>query len=150
MAMFSRPSQSGRSEGGVRRGDPNSLTIIAVGATIVGDIASEGVVKIEGTVQGTVRAGTQLLVAPGAMIRGDVFATEVVAGGEIQGGVNAEQRVEIQAGATIHGDIRTQRIHIADGGRVNGQICMEPSEVERGSAVSSSEHASEVSKVSPH
>jgi len=136
-------------DGSVRRGDPNSLTIIAVGATIVGDIVSEGVVKIEGTVQGTVRAGTQLLVAPGAMIRGDVFATEVVAGGEIQGGVNADQRVEIQAGATIHGDIRTQRIHIADGGRVNGQISMEPGDGERGSAGSLNEHT-ETSKVTPH
>jgi cytoskeletal protein CcmA (bactofilin family) len=124
------------------------LTIIAVGATIVGDVASEGVVKIEGIVQGTVRAGTQLLVAPGAMIRGDVFATEVVAGGEIHGGVNADQRVEIQAGATIHGDIRTQRIHIADGGRVNGQISMEPSEVERGHAAGVGDRG-EPSKVSP-
>jgi cytoskeletal protein CcmA (bactofilin family) len=131
MAMFSRPTQTTRSDATPRRGDPNGLTIIAVGATIVGDIASEGVVKIEGTIQGTVRAGTQLLVAPGALIRGDVFAAEVVAGGEIHGGVNAEQRVEIQAGATIHGDIRTQRIHIADGGRVNGQISMEPGDGER-------------------
>jgi cytoskeletal protein CcmA (bactofilin family) len=128
MAMFSRPNPSGRPDLSARKGDPNSLTIIAVGATIVGDIASEGVVKIEGVVQGTVRAGTQLLVAPGAMIRGDVFAAEVVAGGEIHGGVNADQRVEIQAGAIIVGDIRTQRIHIADGGRVNGQISMEPNE----------------------
>jgi cytoskeletal protein CcmA (bactofilin family) len=148
MAIFSRPTQSGRSDSATRRGDPNSLTIIAVGATIVGDIASEGVVKIEGTVQGTVRAGTQLLVAPGALIRGDVFAAEVVAGGEIHGGVNAEQRVEIQAGATIHGDIRTQRIHIADGGRVNGQISMEPGDGERGLAPGMAERG-EASKISP-
>jgi cytoskeletal protein CcmA (bactofilin family) len=148
MAMFSRPTQSGRPDPAVRRGDPNSLTIIAVGATIVGDIASEGVVKIEGTVQGTVRAGTQLLVSPGALIRGDVFAAEVVAGGEIHGGVNAEQRVEIQAGATIHGDIRTQRIHIADGGRVNGQISMEVTSGERG-AIAGLADRGDSSKVQP-
>ncbi len=134
MSMFSRPAQPGRPDSVTRRGDSNSLTIIASGATIVGDVASDGVVKIEGTVQGSVRAGTQLLVAPGALIRGDVSAAEVVAGGEIQGGVNADQRVEIQAGATIHGDIRTPRIHIADGGRVNGQITMEPADGERGQA----------------
>ena len=148
MAMFSRPTQSGRADAAVRKGDPNSLTIIAVGATIVGDIASEGVVKIEGMVQGTVRAGSQLLVAPGAMIRGDVFAIEVVAGGEIHGGVNADQRVEIQAGAIIDGDIRTQRIHIADGGRVNGQITMEPGEGDRGHSVVVGERG-EASKVHP-
>ena len=148
MAMFSRPTQSGRVDAAVRKGDPNSLTIIAIGATIVGDIASEGVVKIEGVVQGTVRAGSQLLVAPGAMIRGDVFAIEVVAGGEIHGGVNADQRVEIQAGAIIDGDIRTQRIHIADGGRVNGQITMEPGEGDRGHSMVVREQG-EASKVQP-
>jgi cytoskeletal protein CcmA (bactofilin family) len=148
MAMFSRPTQSGRADAAVRKGDPNSLTIIAIGATIVGDIASEGVVKIEGVVQGTVRAGSQLLVAPGAMIRGDVFAIEVVAGGEIHGGVNADQRVEIQAGAIIDGDIRTQRIHIADGGRVNGQITMEPGEGDRGHSLMLGERG-ESSKVQP-
>jgi cytoskeletal protein CcmA (bactofilin family) len=125
MAIFSsRPSQGGRPDA-PRRSDPAGLTIIAAGTTIVGDVGSEGVVKVEGTVQGTVRAATQLLVAPGALIRGDVFAPEIVAGGEIHGSVHGEERVEIQAGALVDGDIQTQRLHIAEGGRVNGQISME-------------------------
>ena len=132
MAIFqSRPSQSGRPEGS-RRNEPAGLTIIAAGTTIVGDVGSEGVVKVEGTVQGTVRAAAQLLVAPGAMIRGDVYAPEIVAGGEIHGTVHADDRVEIQAGALVDGDIQTQRILIAEGGRVNGQISMEQVGPERG------------------
>lgn len=131
MAIFTRTTPGGRADGAPRRSEPAGLTIIAVGATLVGDIASEGVIKVEGVIEGSVRAGTQLLVAPGAVIRGDVFAHEIVAGGEIRGGVHADGRVEIQAGATIDGDIRTQRLHIADGGRVNGQITMETGSAER-------------------
>lgn len=141
MAIFSntRPSQTGVRSESVRRGDPAGLTIIAAGTTIVGDIDSEGVVKVEGQIQGTVRASTQLLVAPGALIRGDVFAPEIVAGGEIRGSVHADTRVEIQSGALIGGDITTQRILIAEGGRVNGQISMDPSgEREGRSSLSSS------------
>jgi cytoskeletal protein CcmA (bactofilin family) len=126
MAIFSsRTSQPGRPEGSGRRGEPAGLTIIAVGTTVVGDLVSEGVVKVEGVIEGTVRAGTQLLVAPGAVIRGDVQGAEIIAGGEIHGAVTAEERVEIQAGALVFGDIRAQRLHIADGGKVNGQITME-------------------------
>ncbi|HWA15097.1 MAG TPA: polymer-forming cytoskeletal protein, partial [Gemmatimonadales bacterium] len=88
-------------------------------------VDSEGVVKVEGQIDGTVRASTQLLVAPGATIRGDVYAPEIVAGGEIRGSVHADTRVEIQSGALIDGDITTQRILIAEGGRVNGQINMD-------------------------
>lgn len=126
MAIFtSRPPQPGRTDGPVRRSDGVGLTIIAVGTTVFGDLVSDGVVKIEGSIEGSVRAGTQILVAPGAVIRGDTHAAEIVAGGEIHGAVQGGERVEIQAGAVINGDIRTQRIQIADGGRVNGQITMD-------------------------
>lgn len=125
MAIFSRPQ-------GASRPEAAGLTIIAIGATVAGDVSSEGVVKVEGNVEGTVRAGGQLLVAAGALIRGDVYANEVIAGGEIHGTIHAGERVEIQAGALVEGDIRTTRLHIADGGRVNGQITMEPGSGERG------------------
>jgi cytoskeletal protein CcmA (bactofilin family) len=127
MAIFSRPAQPGRAgESTPRRTEGTGLTIIAQGTTIVGDIGSDAVVKVEGTIQGSVRAGSQLLVAHGAVIRGDLFAAEIVVGGEVHGSLHAEERVEIQAGALVNGDIRTQRIHAADGSRVNGQISMEP------------------------
>lgn len=142
MAIFS----SSRPEGAGRRAEPAGLTIIAIGTTVAGDVVSEGVVKVEGTVEGTVRAGHQLLIAPGAMIRGDVFATEVVAGGEIHGTIHAGERVEIQAGALVEGDIRSPRLQIADGGRVNGQISMEPEGGDRGQLLGQ-EHRGELSKV---
>ncbi len=127
MAIFSRPAQTPRpGEPVARRNEGTGLTIIAQGTTIVGDIGSDAVVKVEGTIQGSVRAGSQLLVAHGAVIRGDVFAVEIVVGGEVHGSLHAEERVEIQAGALVNGDIRTQRIHVADGSRMNGQISMEP------------------------
>ena len=130
MAIFSRPAQTGRpGESSTRRSEGTGLTIIAQGTTIVGDIGSDAVIKVEGTIQGSVRAGSQLLVAHGAVIRGDVFAAEIVIGGEVHGSLHAEERVEIQAGALVNGDIRTQRIHVADGSRVNGQISMEPTGV---------------------
>ncbi|MEP6571711.1 MAG: polymer-forming cytoskeletal protein [Gemmatimonadota bacterium] len=124
MSIFANPrgSPSGTDTG--RRGENAGLSIIASGTTIIGDIETDGVVKIEGRVQGTIRAGGQVLVAKGGVIQGDVFTREAVIGGEIQGSVHAEERVEIQSGAVVSGDILTLRILIADGGRVNGVITM--------------------------
>ncbi|MDH4130438.1 MAG: polymer-forming cytoskeletal protein [Gemmatimonadota bacterium] len=124
MSVFGKGS-SGRVEQQPRRGEGTGLTIIAVGTQITGDIVSDAVVKVEGVIEGTVRAGSQLLVAPGAVIHGDVFAREVLVGGMIDGLIEAGERVEIQAGAQVDGDITTQRIQIQDGGRVNGQISMQ-------------------------
>src|SRR6266508_788954 len=49
------------------------LSIIGTGMRVVGDVTAEGVVKIEGTVVGTVRAGRQVLVAKGGEVEGDVI-----------------------------------------------------------------------------
>jgi len=101
-----------------------ALTIVASGTRLVGDVESDGVVKIEGEVAGTIRAGRQVLVARGGVVRGDIVTSEAVLGGEVHGGVTATDRVEVQAGAAIHGDISTDRLIVQEGGEVNGLVKM--------------------------
>jgi len=124
MSVFGKGSPA-RADQAARRGEGTGLTIIAAGTQDTGDIVSDAVVKVEGVIEGTVRAASQLLVAPGALVHGDVYAREVLVGGEVDGLIQAEERVEIQTGAQVNGDITTQRIQIQDGGRVNGQISMQ-------------------------
>ncbi len=93
--------------------------------TVRGDLDANGVVKIEGTVEGNVRAAAQVLVAKGGSVQGDVDTTEAVVGGTVSGAIRARDRVEIQAGASVHGDITTRRIAVAEGGSLNGLIRMD-------------------------
>ncbi len=103
---------------------PGGLSIIAVGMTVRGDIDSNGVVKVEGAVDGHVSASNQVLVARGGVVQGDVAAREAIVGGRVQGAIHATERVEIQAGAAVEGDITTRRIAVAEGGRIDGTIRM--------------------------
>ena len=108
-------------------GGPESegaLSIIGAGMRVVGDITAEGVVKIEGTVVGTVRAGRQVLVAKGGEVEGDVVTREAIIGGEVRGTVVAGERVEIQASSVVHGDITSKRLLVHEGGEINGVIRM--------------------------
>lgn len=107
-----------------RKGDPTQLTIIAVGTSITGDITSEGIVKIEGRIEGSVRAASQVLIAKGGLVAGDIHTREAVVGGDVKGSVHAEERVEIQSTASVEGDIVTRKIQIAEGGRVIGALKM--------------------------
>ena len=108
---------------------------ILVGGTLVtmgwerihrskGELVTDGVVKIEGTVVGTVRAGQQVLVAKGGIVEGDIHTREAVLGGEVRGTILAHERVEVQATSVVHGDIGTQRIVVHEGGEVNGHVKM--------------------------
>ncbi|MBI2403718.1 MAG: polymer-forming cytoskeletal protein [Gemmatimonadetes bacterium] len=100
------------------------LSVIAPGMRVEGELVTDGVVKIEGTVVGTVRAGQQVLVAKGGIVEGDIHTREAVLGGEVRGAILAHERVEVQATSVVHGDIGTQRIVVHEGGEVNGHLRM--------------------------
>lgn len=125
MGLFSSSQDAGHTESTSRRVDPRGLSIIAAGTRISGDLETDGVVKIEGRIEGALRAGEQVLVAKGGVVQGDLLTREAIIGGEVYGTIRAEERVEVQPTATINGDIFTQRIVVLEGGRVNGVINME-------------------------
>jgi cytoskeletal protein CcmA (bactofilin family) len=100
------------------------LSVIAPGMRVEGELVTDGVVKIEGTVVGTVRAEQQVLVAKGGLVEGDIHTREAVLGGEVRGAILAHERVEVQATSVVHGDIGTQRIVVHEGGEVNGHVRM--------------------------
>src|SRR2546425_11322796 len=87
---------------------------------VVGDITAEGVVKIEGTVVGTVRAGRQVLVGKGGEVEGDVISREAIIGGEVRGSIRADERVESQSTSVVHGDIAAKRLLGQEGRESNG------------------------------
>jgi len=133
MAIFSSAPRETEQNQMRRRTDHTTLSIIAKDLTVVGDLTTDGVVKIEGTVKGTIRAGTQALIAPGAVVQGDLHTAEAVIGGRVEGNVHASDRVEVQATAQVQGDVLTRRIVVLEGGSVNGSIRM-GSSPEAGSA----------------
>lgn len=106
-------------------GKEPGLSVVAAGMRINGQLDTNGVVKVEGVVSGSVRAERQVLVAKGGMVEGDILTVEAVIGGEVRGAIYADERVEVQATSLINGDITTKRILLQEGGEVNGHLKME-------------------------
>jgi cytoskeletal protein CcmA (bactofilin family) len=126
MGIFTNPAkdEDGR-ELKRRRTDQIPFSIIASDMTVIGDLETEGVVRVEGRVKGTVRVGAQVLVAAGAVIEGDLHTQEAIIAGTVSGGINARERVELQATAMVAGDIHTPRISIVEGAKVTGEVKMD-------------------------
>ena len=106
-------------------GKEPGLSIVAAGMRITGELDTNGVVKVEGVVAGSVRAERQVLVAKGGVVEGDILTREAIIGGEVRGMIFADERVEVQTTSQIHGDITTKRILLQEGGEVNGHLKME-------------------------
>ena len=126
MGIFSNPARDEQgNELRRRKTDQIPFSIIASDMTVIGDLETEGVVRIEGRVKGTVRASAQVLVATGAVIEGDLHTQEAVIAGQVSGGIRASDRVELQGSAVVAGDIHTPRIAIVEGAKVTGEVKMD-------------------------
>ena len=81
-----------------------------------------GVLKIEGRVVGDVHSEKQILVSAGGIVEGDIYAPEVVVGGEVKGSISATQRTELHPASVVFGDITTVQLEVHEGGHVNGRL----------------------------
>jgi cytoskeletal protein CcmA (bactofilin family) len=102
------------------------LSIIGVGMHVEGDLTTEGTLRVEGSVRGTIRAGKSLILGKAGDVVGDIITEEAVIGGRVAGNIIAQGRLELQRTCTIEGEVRTSAEHLQleEGARFNGQIQM--------------------------
>lgn len=98
------------------------VSIIGPGMRVVGDCETEGTIRIEGMVEGTVRAGKAVVIGKDGAILGDLITQDAIVGGRVTGTVIAESRLELQATCLVEGEIRARRIKLDEGGRINGKV----------------------------
>lgn len=98
------------------------ISIIGPGMRVTGDCETEGTLRIEGTVEGMVRAGKAVVVGKDGVVQGDISTQDAVIGGRVTGTIVAESRLELQATCLVEGEIRARRLKLDEGGRVNGTV----------------------------
>ena len=118
-----------RRPSGQTRAPASGYSLLDSRLTVSGDIDTDGSVRIDGQLLGSVRRADTVVLGVGATMQGDVFAREVVVGGTLTGNVSATERVELQPTAIVTGDICTQLVLIQEGGVVNGRVEMRESVV---------------------
>jgi cytoskeletal protein CcmA (bactofilin family) len=98
------------------------ISIIGPGMRVIGDCETDGTLRIEGTVEGTVRAGKAVVVGKEGNVEGDIQTQDAIVGGKVNGKIVAESRLELQATCVVEGDIRARRIKLDEGGQINGSV----------------------------
>jgi cytoskeletal protein CcmA (bactofilin family) len=124
MAIFNKPAADRPASRLDTPGAESSMSVIGSGMRVVGDIESNGVIKVEGIVDGSVRGARQLLLGKGGTINGDIHAVDAILGGTVVGTVVASERVEIQGTSSVEGDIHTKSMVVFEGGMINGTVRM--------------------------
>jgi len=118
--MFSKASK-GSNSGSVAPTPPKKASapsFISTDMRLVGDVASDGEVQIDGTVNGDIRTKT-LLVGETANIKGEIVAETVRVHGEITGQIKATN-VTLAKTARMVGDILHENLAIEEGAYLEG------------------------------
>lgn len=98
------------------------ISIIGPGMRVVGDCETDGTLRIEGRVEGTVRAGKAVVVGKDGSVHGDLMTQDAIVGGRVNGKVVAESRLELQATCVVEGEIKARRLKLDEGGQINGTV----------------------------
>ena len=97
-------------------------TYIAASTKIVGTISGQGPYVFCGTIEGDCDINGPLTLAPGAVWRGTLKASDVIVAGTVEGDVIARQRVEISGTARVTGSLSGNSIAVAEGAVIEGDI----------------------------
>ncbi len=105
-------------------GPETVISIIAPGMTIVGDCETDGTVRVEGSVEGSISAGKAVVIGKGGVVTGDVKTQDAVISGRVSGTLVAASRLELQATCQIDGEVFTRRMQLEEGAVLNGKVHM--------------------------
>lgn len=98
------------------------ISIIGPGMRVVGDCETNGTVRIEGRIEGSVKTGKAVVVGKEGVVEGDILTQDAVISGTVLGTVTAESRLELQATARIEGEVRARRMQLEEGAQLSGDV----------------------------
>ncbi|MGC2074976.1 MAG: polymer-forming cytoskeletal protein [Xanthobacteraceae bacterium] len=123
MAFYDRIVASAQDE--IRRlsrdgnaSQPDGTSSISSGLSIIGKIIGDGALTIFGRVEGEVRA-SNVVIAEGAEMLGDVVAEEMTVSGHVKGTIHAN-RVKLNSTGVVEGDIFHRTLAIEENARFEG------------------------------
>jgi len=94
-------------------------TVIAKGLKIVGSVTAEGLVEVNGQIDGEVHC-TSLLISRGAHVSGTIAAERVVVDGRVEGPIQGGD-VTLKSQAHVIGDIHHRSLSIDSGAYFEGR-----------------------------
>jgi cytoskeletal protein CcmA (bactofilin family) len=104
-------------------GSRRDRTVIGDGLKIQGHVTAEGLVEVNGHIEGDLRC-TSLMVSPKAQIVGTIIAQRVVVNGKVEGPIQGGE-VVLKSQAHVVGDIHHQSLTIEKGAYFDGRAKQE-------------------------
>ena len=101
-------------------------SIIGQQSRVEGDIHFSGSLHVDGVIKGNIIAEdgspSVLTVSEHGSIEGGVQVATVILNGTVSGDIRSDERIELASGAKVNGDVYYHLIEMAMGAQVNGSL----------------------------
>ena len=121
--MFSsKPAKANGAE--PKRGGEPTLSLVAPGTVIDGHLHSEGDIRVEGRVIGTLHCRARVVIGPQGRVDGTIDTLNATIAGQVHGTLLVREVLQVQETGHIAGDIVTEKLVIQAGGVFTGNCKM--------------------------
>lgn len=121
--MFKSNNQTNTSNQ-METGSPDKLNRIVEGTTISGDIVSEGSVRIDGKLKGTIATKGKLVIGPKGTVEGEIVCNDADIEGKLIGTIKVNSLLSLKSTSKLEGDIFTGKLAIEPGASFSGSCSM--------------------------
>jgi cytoskeletal protein CcmA (bactofilin family) len=104
--------------------DFSAMNKIGDGTSIHGDINSNGDIRIDGNIVGSVSCKGKIILGPSGSIQGDVSCANAEISGNIKGNLKISELLSLKASSVVNGEISTGKLSIEPGANFTGTCAM--------------------------
>lgn len=103
-----------------------SINLIGAGTGIEGELKSNGDIRIDGYISGSVTSKAKVVVGATGVIDGDIFCQNADISGTVKGKTTVNEMLFLKSTAKINGDIQTGKLVVEVGASFTGTCNMGP------------------------
>lgn len=104
--------------------ETSSVNLIGTGTVIKGDITTNGDIRIDGTLTGSLSVKGKLVIGVSGIIDGEVSCQNADVSGTVKGKITVAELLSLKASSKLAGDIVTNKIAIEPGAVFTGTCSM--------------------------
>lgn len=97
----------------------SNQNIIAQGTKMVGDVTSQGDLRIDGTIEGNIKTSGKVVVGKSGLIKGTLNGTDAYFEGKFSGKLALSGTLTLKASAHIEGEVVAGKLAVEPGATFN-------------------------------
>ena len=101
-----------------------AVNAIGQGSIIKGDIITEGDLRIDGTLTGSITTKGRLVVGETGLVEGEVICQNALISGTLKAKIQVHELLSLKSSANLLGDIITNKLAIEPGANFTGSCSM--------------------------